>query len=129
MKNKLLLTILILIILLGSSYYFFIYSPNSSTPKPTYLFNPAPSSSGYTYVNENKLTGLKIYLGKKDSPRIPSLRLEAKEGSLDLSMSNVGENEFKKVTSSDVIPTKSEGRMEGSLANAGKKDLILWSNA
>ena len=110
MKNKLLLTILILIILLGSAYYFFIYTPRTSVPKPTYIFNPAPSSSGYTYINENKVTGMKIYLGKTDSPRIPSLRLEAKEGSLDLSMSNVGENEFKKV--------KPE-----------TKDLITWSNA
>ena len=111
-SNRKLLLILLRAALLGSAYYFFIYSPSSSTPKPTYIFNPAPSSSGYTYVNENKVTGMKIYLGKKDSPRIPSLRLEAKEGSLDLSMSNVGENEFKKV--------KPETK---------DHDVVLWSNA
>src|SRR3989338_5251232 len=99
-KFKIIKIFAFLIIIFSFSFLIFnLFRPSLTSlisPKISYIFNPAPSSSGHAYVNENKLTGLKIYLGKKDSPRIPSLRLEAKEGSLDLSMSNVGESGFKK---------------------------------
>ncbi len=118
MKRNLLI-ILILVISLAVGYLAFrLYW---SAPKISYNFSNAPRSSGFALLNDNKLTGLKIYLGKIDSPKIPSLRLEAKEGSLDLSMSNVGENEFKKLSGKDIPETY-------NLKPETSKDLILWSN-
>ncbi len=95
MKRNLLI-ILILVISLAVGYLAFrLYW---STPKISYNFSNAPRSSGFALLNDNKLTGLKIYLGKTDSPKIPSLKLENKESSLELASSILGENSFKKVS-------------------------------
>ena len=55
-----------LVLSLSNGLIFNLFRPSLTSlisPKISYLFNSASSSSGYAYVNENKLTGLNIYLG------------------------------------------------------------------
>ena len=89
-----------------------------TAPKIEYSFKDAPGKTGFALQNENKAGGFKVLLGKTDSPKIPEARFEVKDSWLDMSLgTNVGESGFKKVTSSDVIPSA----VEGTLANASKK--------
>src|SRR3989338_6950138 len=103
--------------------------PKPKEPKVEYTFKEAPSRSGFKLLNENKRDGFKVLLGRSDNPKTPEARFEVKDSWLDFTLAtNVGESEFKKVTSSDVIPSPDSVGIEGTLANASNKDKVLWSN-
>src|SRR3990167_425189 len=85
---------------------------NLSAPKIEYTFKSAPSKSGFALLNENKVNGFNVLLGKRDNPKLAEARFEVKDSWVDFSLIyNIGKSEFKKVS-----PT------------SGFKDLITWEN-